>query len=152
MGLSKPICLTCGGTIHGEKCLLCEMFAEGSPPGLSGNTPSCWPLKMESLAVHPTQVIDAMERNKKHGLYVNYDRHGTPIVPDRRTRARLMAVENSNIQGGVRDNDGGYEECINTPKPEKPKKKLSQAFIEDGVRCNPEAMVKATRKKFFGKE
>lgn len=122
------------------------MFAEGSPPGLAGNTSSAWPMKMESLAVHPSQVQEAIDRNKKHGVHVAYDKHGTPLVADRKQRCELMKIEHQNIPGGVRDRSGGYGEDFTADALPKPKKKLSEAFISDGVKMNPEAMTKAAIK------
>lgn len=97
----------------------------GRPPMLSGNTPSCWPMKSDSMAVHPKQIPEVMERNRKHGIYVDYDPvDGRPILPDRRTRTRLMKLTNTVVPGGVRDNSGGYDECFTSDKLPKPKKKL----------------------------
>ncbi len=130
----------------------CEMFAEGRPPGLAGNTPANWPMKMESLAVHPTQVKEAMERNKKHGVHVTYDKNGTPLVADRKQRCELMKIEHQNIPGGVKDRSGGYGEDFTADALPVPKKKLSEAFIGEGLKMNENAMTKAAIKKFTGKE
>lgn len=56
----------------------------------------------EALAVHPTQVKEANERSKRHGLGVVYDKQGFARIPDRAARRRLMRLE------GVHDNHGGY--------------------------------------------
>lgn len=73
-------------------------------PMLAGNTSSAWPLKSDALAVHPTQIAAAMERNKKHGVTgVTYDpKDGRAIFADRGARRALMRLEN------VHDKSGGY--------------------------------------------
>jgi len=114
---------------------------------LGGNTPSAYPLKSDAMAVHPSQIPEAMARNKKHGLHVEYDPvDGRPILPDRAARRQLMAIE------GVHDNQGGYGDDHTPNVAPRPDKKLSEVFIEEGVKINTEAMTKATRKAFYGKE
>ena len=104
------------------QCNLCVMFREQSPPGLAGNTSSAWPMKMNSLGVHPSQVKDAIERNKKHGVHVTYDKKGTPIVADRRQRRELMKIEHQNLPGGIRDKSGGFGEDFTADALPVPKK------------------------------
>ena len=128
------------------------MFEEGKPPGLAGNTSSAWPQKMNSLGVHPSQVKEAMERNKKHGVYVEYDKEGTPLVADRKQRCELMKIEHQNIPGGVKDRSGGYGEDFTADAMPMPKKKLSKAFIDDGVKMNEKAMTEAAIKTFTKKK
>jgi hypothetical protein len=117
-------------------------------PMLAGNTASAWPMKMESLAVHPSQIKEAMERNKKYGVTVSYDKNGTPIVPDRAARRDLMKVEHQNIPGGIRDRSGGYGEDFTADALPKRQTKLSE---EAGIEVNAAAMTKAAIKKFTGK-
>ncbi len=62
---------------------------EGTVPGAG----HCWPLKCEALACHPTQVKALNERNKKHGINVEYDRKGFAIIPDQAAYRRLMKAE-----------------------------------------------------------
>jgi len=38
------------------------------------------PVWSESMAVHPSQIPEAMEFNKKHGLHVEFDKHGRPKI------------------------------------------------------------------------
>ena len=62
-----------------------------------------WPMKSDALAVHPDQIPEAMERNKKHGIEgVSYLKDGRAVLDSRKARQRLMALE------GVHDNNGGY--------------------------------------------
>ena len=76
----------------------------GHAPALGGNTSSCWPLKSDAMAVHPSQIKEAMERNKKHGVVgVSYDpKDGRAILADRGARRDLMKLE------GFHDKSGGY--------------------------------------------
>lgn len=70
---------------------------------LPGQTPKCWPMKSDALAVHPKQIPEAMARNKRRGLHVDYDpRDGRAILNDRGQRRDLMRIENCH------DNNGGY--------------------------------------------
>lgn len=111
----------------------CDMFAEQRPPG--GAAPATWgtaaPLHSESLAVHPSQIKEAMERNKKHGLgHVKYDKQGRPILTDRGMKRDLMRLE------GVHDKDGGYGDDHATASPQA-------ALSEDatgGPICNPDQL------------
>ncbi len=91
------------------------MFAEQKPPGTGGNTPSCWPMKSEALAVHPDQIPEALARNKRHGIQgVSYDRLGRAVLADRGARRDLMRLE------GVHDNQGGYGDDHATATPQDP--------------------------------
>ncbi len=75
----------------------------GGVPMLAGNTPVCWPMKSDALAVHPSQIPEVMERNRKHGLYIEYDpKDGRPILPDQGAKRELLKISK------VHDNNGGY--------------------------------------------
>ncbi len=68
-----------------------------------GHLPGNWPMMSDGLAVHPDQVAEASERNKRNGINVTYDpRDGRAILPDRNERKKLLRLE------GFRDNNGGY--------------------------------------------
>ena len=69
---------------------------------LMGHTTTCWPMLSEALAVHPTQIEQAMARNKRHGVNVTYTRDGRAILPDRGERKRLLRLE------GFHDNQAGF--------------------------------------------
>lgn len=97
---AKPKCKKCGGTIHGAFCKLCDLFASAATP--SGHLPSCWPMKSDALAVHPSQIKQANERNRRNGVNVTYAKNGQAIIPDRKERKKLLKLE------GFRDNNGGY--------------------------------------------
>ena len=51
------------------------------------------PLKSDALAVHPKQIAAVKERNKRHGLSIDYDRHGRPVFTDAGQRKKLMKIE-----------------------------------------------------------
>ena len=94
------VCDACNGTLHGEKCLLCELFAEYLPPG--GQLPTTWPMTSEAAAVSADQVPAAMERDKKAGVPTQYDKTGRPVFTDRGHRKAYLRSH------GYRDNSGGY--------------------------------------------
>lgn len=94
------ICKKCGGNRTEDKCNLCELFASGET--LTGVSTTTWPMKSEALAVHASQVEQANDRNKRHGIAARYDKQGFCHIPDRADRKRLLKVE------GFRDNSGGY--------------------------------------------
>ncbi len=71
-------------------------------PELANNTPKCWPMVSQALAVHPKQVAAANARNKKHGVHVQYDQRGIAHIPDRGARRDLNRLE------AMHDNDAGY--------------------------------------------
>lgn len=51
------------------------------------------PLRSDAMAVHPKQIPQVMARNKRHGLNVEYDRHGRPVLRDSGQRKKLMKIE-----------------------------------------------------------
>lgn len=88
-----------------------RVFAEGKAqlpqvpddPEYQGNRPWARAIASDALAVHPEQIPEVMERNKKHGLEVEYESEfGRPLLQDRDQRRRLMRIEN------VHDKNGGY--------------------------------------------
>jgi hypothetical protein len=60
------------------------------------------PLRSDALAVHPKQIKQAAARNKRHGINVEYDRHGRPVFTDANQRRKLMKLE------GVRQMNSYY--------------------------------------------
>lgn len=63
---------------------------------------SAHPLKSDALAIHIKQREQAMARNKRHGINVDYDGCGRPIFTDPNQRRKLMKLE------GVRDRNSAY--------------------------------------------
>lgn len=47
----------------------------------------------DAFAVHPDQIPAVVERNRKHGLYVEYDRHGSPLIKSRAQGKKLVEAE-----------------------------------------------------------
>lgn len=74
------------------------------PGGQPGASITAWkrPILSDALAVHPDQIPEAMERDRRHGIAVEYAPDGRPILRDRDTRRRMMASL------GVHDRSGGY--------------------------------------------
>lgn len=91
-----------------KRCTTCEFLpcrCEDLAAGRMGNghTKKCWPMVSEALAVHPSQIKDVMERNKKAGISgVSYTPSGEAIIADRGARRELMRLS------GVIDRSGGY--------------------------------------------
>lgn len=47
----------------------------------------------EALAVHPRQIKAVMERNRKHGLNTEYDKHGRPRITSKEEFVKLGAID-----------------------------------------------------------
>lgn len=95
------LCKKCGARPNKiGKCLICEMLGQGEPPG--GTATTGWPMVSEALAVHPSQVQQANDRAKRHGLHTVYRPDGMAVIPSRNERKRLLRLES------MHDNCGGY--------------------------------------------
>lgn len=85
-------------------------FRKAQPPVASGGDPalqvpkscSAWPILSDALAVHPKQIEEAMERDRRHGIQTDYAEDGRAILRDRAHRREMMR----SLQ--VHDNNGGY--------------------------------------------
>jgi hypothetical protein len=67
------------------------------------------PIESDALAVHPEQIPEVLERNRRHGVHIDYNREtGAPILRQRGDRTALIKLERSYIPQGVIDRDGGY--------------------------------------------
>lgn len=84
-------CSKCGGRLQKGLCLLCPMFESGRTPG--GTVTQGWPIYSDALGVHPDQVAEATERNKRHGISVSYTPDGRAVLPDPANRRKLMRLE-----------------------------------------------------------
>lgn len=51
------------------------------------------PWVSDALAVHSSQIPEAIARNKKHGLNIRYDRMGRPVCSDSGQRKKLLKIE-----------------------------------------------------------
>lgn len=75
------------------------------PLNLSGGAGiTAWnkPILSNAMACHPDQIPEMMERNRAHGVFVEYNSEGQPILRSRGDRRNLMAVEQ------LFDKHGGY--------------------------------------------
>lgn len=61
-----------------------------------------YPKKSLALSVHPEQVAEARERNRKHGIDAGYDADGTCTVNSREAQKKLVKVS------GFFNKDAGY--------------------------------------------
>lgn len=84
-----------------DTCRMCDVLLSGTDP-LPAQTPSAWPILSDAMGVHPDQIPQAHERNRRHGIAVSYTPDGRAILPDRGARRDLMKLE------GFHDNVGGY--------------------------------------------
>jgi hypothetical protein len=88
--------------LDGREVSEAEYRAVYAPAGVPAAGGWKKPLKSEALAVHPSQVAAANERNRRAGCSVTYAADGTAVVPDRGERKKLLKIE------GFHDRDGGY--------------------------------------------
>ncbi len=72
---------------------------QGAP--FEGISPWQRPMMNKALAVHPSQVEQANERNKRNHVNVSYAPDGHAIVTSRENYRNLLALE------GMCNNDGG---------------------------------------------
>lgn len=73
----------------GERKLGGKRGDHGVVPGAG----HAWPMRCEALACHPSQVAAFNERNKRHGINVQYSRSGMAVVPDEAAYRRLRKAE-----------------------------------------------------------
>lgn len=105
MSTQKRICGQCGGTIHADHCLLCELFQTSQVP--DGHRAKCWPQHSRALGVNPNQVPAQMEHARKMGVPTSFDGSGKPIFTSRGHRAEYLRK----VDGRRVDYDGGYGDC-----------------------------------------
>jgi hypothetical protein len=67
-----------------------------------GHSPGAWPLASDALAVHPRQIPEAMERDRKRGIASEYLPDGRMVLRDRGQRRDVLR----SLQ--FHDNQGGY--------------------------------------------
>ena len=71
----------------------CQQAARCLKRKSQGNRPWTRKIDSESLAVHPDQIPEVLERNRRHGLHIEYDRHGRPKIADSGQRRDLVRIE-----------------------------------------------------------
>lgn len=74
--------------------------AEHGPRQATGD--QAWPLISEAAGVHPSQVEEAREHARKHGVPTDFTSDGRAVFRDRAHRRDYCKLI------GVRDNHGGY--------------------------------------------
>lgn len=97
-----------------------KKMAHGGKCSLTG-----WakPILSDAMAVHPEQIPEVMERNKKHGIFVEYEgEYGRPILRSRKQRRDLMQIS------GFHDNNAGYGDDHHTPTVKLPEKKIMKGL------------------------
>lgn len=95
-------CPKCGGTIHGETCLLCELFEEGPAFADVEACRSSNPKLSDALAVHPSQVAEAVADAKKKGVPTRFEADGRPIITSRAHQKQYLKAY------GFHNRDGGF--------------------------------------------
>lgn len=72
----------------------------GGPP--AGPATQGWPIVSDAAAVHPKQIEEAREIDRKKGVPTEYTKAGQPVFTDRAHRKKYLKAH------GLRDNEGGY--------------------------------------------
>lgn len=95
-------CRSCGGNRSKDRCLLCELFVSGL--GYAGvemerhNKPKA----CVALAVHPSQVPEAVESARRKGVPTDFTPQGRPLFTSRAHQKRYLKAY------GYHNRDGGY--------------------------------------------
>lgn len=73
------------------------------PPRSAGGAPALhqWkrPMEMDSLAVHPDDVPAQMEKDRRHGLAIDYNQDGCPIIHSERQKREYMKYRGQLMAG-----------------------------------------------------
>jgi len=59
-----------------------------------------WPKKSDALGVHPSQVKEAMEHDRAHGVPTDYTKDGRAILKDRQHFTALRKLHGMNDRSG----------------------------------------------------
>lgn len=99
------ICPKCGGNVStSQECKLCELFEQGAAFDGVEACRSSNPKLSDALAVHPTQVAEAVADAKKKGVPTSFEADGRPIITSRaHQKAYLKAYGFHNRDGGFGD-------------------------------------------------
>jgi hypothetical protein len=52
------------------------------------------PMEMDSLAVHPEDIPEQMEKDRRHGLLIDYTSEGLPIIHSESQKRQYMRSRN----------------------------------------------------------
>lgn len=66
------------------------------------DTTACWPMESDAAGVHPAQVAEAMEHDRRNGVPTDYTKDGNPIFTSREHRNRYCQAN------GLYDRNAGY--------------------------------------------
>lgn len=99
--MSKPICSDCGGTIHGDRCLLCELFNQG----MEMHVEACRlnkPKASTSVGCHPRRRQEFEAHSRRNGVPTEFNSEGQAIFRSRAHQKEYLKVR------GLVNHDGGY--------------------------------------------
>ena len=97
-------CPKCGGQRTAENCNLCDLFSEGVAFSAVEACRSSNPKLSDALAVHPTQVAEAVADAKHKGVPTRFEADGRPVITSRaHQKAYLRAYGFTNRDGGYGD-------------------------------------------------
>lgn len=90
--MTGPKCKKCGGTGYNKlgECNICNLLAGAAPSTERVN-------KYHSrgsmqAGIHPSQIPEVMEHDKKHGVATEYTSDGYPIFRDRGHKNRYLKL------------------------------------------------------------
>lgn len=55
--------------------------------------PGAYPIRSDAMACHPDQIPEIVERNRKKGIAVEYDKVGRPVLKSQAEKRALMRAE-----------------------------------------------------------
>jgi len=93
-------------TITLDDGVVCERHLGAEIASRGRDTPSCWPMKSNALAVHPTQSKQYMEFADKHGVPTHFDERGRPEWRSKEHKKKYAELV------GATDFDGGYGDAF----------------------------------------
>jgi len=89
-----------GEAVSREEFLRVRRWRPGDIPGC--NRSNCWPMASDAMGVHPDQIAEVMEYDRKHGVPTEYTADGRPILTSREHRKRYAEAHR------FFDRNGGY--------------------------------------------
>jgi len=79
---SDVACRKCGGA------MVRQMPGAGAPGAPGGHSSKCWPQTDLSFGVHPSQVKEAAETDRKLGVCADYAHNGDKVFPSREAKRK----------------------------------------------------------------
>lgn len=112
------ICDNCGHTAERQMpaskskarivCTECRKRMRRDFPAEQGrvrDTKTSWPMESDAAGVHPAQIAEAMEHDRRHGVPTEYTPDGNPLYTSRDHRARHCRAN------GLYDRNAGYADA-----------------------------------------